>query len=199
MEMKQLALAALLLFGAATVQAQSKEPVPTTTYRGAPQTGFNRDNLFFGGNFGLSFGNYTLVNVSPQVGYRFNRYFAAGAGVNFIYSSVKQEYTDSRLNYRDNFGVAGLNAFGRVYPVDYLILQIQPEANYTWGKRKFSYGSSEQTLEGKIVPSLVGGAGAVIPAGRGSFIVMAQYDLLQQDRNPYGSQIFINFGYNIGF
>ncbi len=27
---------------------------------------------------------------------------------------------------------------------------------------------------------------------------MAQYDLLQQERSPYGSQAFFNFGYNIG-
>ena len=193
MEMKQLVLAALFLFGVATVQAQDNEPVKATTYKGAPESGFNRDNLFFGGNFGLSFGNYTLVNVSPQVGYRFNRYFAAGAGVNFIYSSMKY------YGYKDNFGVAGLNVFGRAYPIDYIILQIQPEANYTWGKRKFDNNTS-QTLDAKVVPSLIGGAGAVIPTGgRGSFIIMAQYDLLQEDRSPYGSQVFFNFGYNIGF
>ena len=41
--------------------------------------GFQKERLFFGGNFGLTFGNYTLINVSPQIGYRFTDLFAAGS------------------------------------------------------------------------------------------------------------------------
>jgi hypothetical protein len=157
--------------------------------------GFDKDKLFFGGTFGLGFGSSsTLINVSPQVGYRFNRYLAAGAGVNFIYSSFKYY----GLGYKANYGVTGLNVFGRVYPIDYAFLQVQPEMNYTWGKYKFDDGS-EQKLDGKLVPSLLGGVGAAIPAGRGFFIVMVQYDLLQNSRTPYGDKAFFNFGYNIGF
>ncbi|HEY8894921.1 MAG TPA: hypothetical protein VIM79_08890 [Niastella sp.] len=158
--------------------------------------GFDKSKLFFGGNFGLGFGNVsTLVNVSPQIGYRFNRYLAAGAGVNFIYTSNKYEY----LGYKEQYGVAGLNIFGRVYPIEYIFFQIQPEANYTWGKQKDLYSDAEYKLDSKVVPSLLGGVGAAIPAGRGYFIVSANYDLLQNTRSPYGSRTFFNFGYNIGF
>lgn len=163
-----------------------------------PRKGFDKSKLFFGGNFGLGFGsNSTLVNVSPQIGYRFNPYLAAGAGVNFIYSSYRYRY--STPEYKENYGVAGLNIFGRVYPIEYLFLQIQPELNYSWGKFKFYDGTPDLKLDGKIVPSLLGGAGAAIPAGRGAFIIMIQYDLLQEDRSPYGNRAFYNFGYNIGF
>jgi hypothetical protein len=172
----------------AVAQDEEKEPVKKR---------FDKSKLFFGGNFGLGFGNIsTLVNVSPQVGYRFNRYLAAGAGINFIYSSYKYEYE----GYKEQFGVTGLNVFGRVYPIQYAFLQLQPEANYTWGKYKFLDGNTpDYKLPGKIVPSLLGGIGAAIPAGRGYFIVMAQYDLLQNERSPYGSRAFYNFGYNFGF
>jgi hypothetical protein len=54
------------------------------------EKGFQKDRLFVGGNFGLSFGNYTFINVSPQLGYRFNRFLAAGAGVNLQYVGIKQ-------------------------------------------------------------------------------------------------------------
>jgi hypothetical protein len=158
--------------------------------------GFDKSKLFFGGNFGLGFGNVsTLVNVSPQIGYRFNRYLAAGTGINFIYTSNKYEY----LGYKEQYGVAGLNIFGRVYPIEYIFFQLQPEANYTWGKQKDLYSEAEYKLDSKVVPSLLGGVGAAIPAGRGYFIVSANYDLLQNTRSPYGSRTFFNFGYNIGF
>jgi hypothetical protein len=191
--MKKFLLTACLfaLFSAVAVAQDGEEEEPA-------KQGFDKSKLFFGGNFGLGFGSVsTLVNVSPQVGYRFNRYFAAGAGINFIYSSYKYEWANP--SYKEQFGVTGLNIFGRVYPIEYAFLQLQPEANYTWGKYKFYDDIPDIKLDSKVVPSLLGGIGAAIPAGRGYFIVMAQYDLLQNERSPYGNRAFFNFGYNIGF
>lgn len=186
---KYLLTACLLALFTVVAVAQDEQEEPE-------RKGFDRDKLFFGGNFGLGFGNVsTLVNVSPQVGYRFNRYVAAGAGINFIYSSYKYQFA----GYKEQYGVTGLNIFGRFYPIEYVFVQAQPEANYTWLKYKFDNGEPDYKFPNKIVPSLLGGIGAAIPAGRGAFIVMAQYDLLQQERSPYGNRAFFNFGYNIGF
>jgi len=117
-------------------------------------------------------------------------------GVNFIYSSTRYRYYQP--SYRENFGVAGLNVFGRVYPIQYAFIQLQPEANYIWGKRKYDDGGPDDVLNGKITPSLLAGAGAAIPAGRGAFIIMAQYDILQNNRSPYGEKVFVSFGFNFG-
>ena len=180
--MRKIIFASVLALVALTVKAQDEEE--------PKEKGFKKENLFFGGNFGLSFGSYTLINVSPQVGYRFNRYLAAGTGINFIYSSSKF------FGYRENYGVAGLNIFGRVYPIEQAFIQLQPEANYTWGKQKFD-GGTEVKLDGKIVPSVLAGAGVAIPIGqRGAMLVMVQYDILQQDRSPYGSNAFVSIGFN---
>ena len=189
--MKNTLLTACLVafFGMVTFAQDEEEPA---------QKGFDKNKLFFGGNFGLGFGNVsTLVNISPQVGYRFNRYLAAGAGVNFIYSSYHYYYTTPE--YKEQYGVTGLNVFGRVYPIPYLFFQVQPELNYVWGKYKFYDGGPDLKLDSKFVPSVLGGVGAAIPAGRGAFIVMANYDLLQNERSPYSNRAFFNFGYNIGF
>ncbi len=163
--------------------------------------GFDKSRLFFGGNFGLSFGSdYTLVNISPQIGYHFSPYFAAGTGINFIYSSEK--YYDSYGNdaFRYNYGVVGLNVFGRVYPIRQLFFQVQPELNYTWGTINYYNPSEKDKLDPAFVPSLLGGVGGAIPAGgNGAFLIMLQYDLLQQSRSPYGNHAFFSFGYNIGF
>jgi hypothetical protein len=179
--MRKIIFASVLALLALTVKAQDEEE--------PKEKGFKKENLFFGGSFGLSFGSYTLINVSPQVGYKFNRYFSAGTGVNLIYSSSKV------FDFRENYGVAGLNIFGRVYPIQQAFVQLQPEANYTWGKQKW-YDGTEYKLDGKIVPSLLAGAGVAIPIGRGAMLVMLQYDLLQQDRSPYGRNAFVSIGFN---
>lgn len=165
-----------------------------------PHSGFDKSKLFFGGNFGLNFGEISLVNISPQVGYRFNPVLAAGAGLSYIYSGIKyRDFNGNRL-YRDDYNVAGINIFGRVYPIEQVLLQLQPEMNYTWGKRKsYSTAVAGGRIDGKFVPSLLAGAGASLPAGRGAFIAMIQYDLLQDARSPYGNRPFFNFGYNVGF
>ncbi|MDE3249388.1 MAG: hypothetical protein KGO82_12045 [Bacteroidota bacterium] len=195
--MKYTLLFSLLVF-AGLAHAQDQEPQPEK--QEAPK-GFDKSRLFIGGNLGLNFSSYyTLVNVSPQLGYRFNDYIAAGAGVNFIYSSQKDYYTNGVEYSRTNYGVAGLNIFGRVYPIQQVFLQLQPEMNYTWGKRKYYDGlTPPYKYNGEITPSLLGGVGGALSGGGNSaFIIMIQYDLLQNNRTPYGSRPFFSFGYNIG-
>jgi len=162
--------------------------------------GFQKEKLFVGGNFGLSFGTYTLINISPQVGYRFTDYVAAGLGINAQYISEKvYNYYNGQADYKISRGVTGLNVFGRVYPINQIMLQIQPEANYVFGNTKY-YNSSIGTtkLDALIVPSLLIGGGAVIPSGRGSFIASLFYDVLQNINSPYGARPIYTFGYNVG-
>ncbi|MBS1654139.1 MAG: hypothetical protein JSU05_04770 [Bacteroidetes bacterium] len=160
--------------------------------------GFDKSKLFFGGNFGLSFGDYTLINISPQVGYRFNKTLAAGMGFNMQYISVKDR-PNGIIYSKTSQGVAGLNIFGRVYPAQFLLLQAQPEANYVWGKVKYYNGSPSDVLDARIVPSLLLGGGVAMPAGRGAFLATVFYDVLQNTYSPYGRQAIFNFGYNFGF
>lgn len=188
--MRKILLMSFLVLSFISVNAQEEEE----------QRGFDRSKLFIGGNFGMSFGNSTFINVSPQIGYRFKDWFAAGTGLNFQYSSFRSRNFSGATVSRENYGVVGLNIFGRVYPLQQVLLQVQPEMNYTWGKFKL-YGppDSESTLAGKFVPSVLLGAGGAIPMGRGAMIIMAQYDILQNERTPYGNRVFYNFGYNVGF
>jgi hypothetical protein len=184
-------LLVLLLSSCSFMAFAQDEPV-----EGEEKKGFDPEKLFFGGTFGASFGNYTFVNVSPIVGYRFNRYFAAGTGINFIYSSSKYDYGNPNLDYRNEYGVVGLPIFGRFYPIEVIIIHAQPEINYTWGKVKFYDGTPEQKLEGKFVPCLLVGGGAAIPMGRGAMTVMLQYDVIQDVRSPYGTNPFLSIGFS---
>jgi hypothetical protein len=169
--------------------AQNENPEPA-------QKGFDKSKLFLGGNFGLGFGTTTSIILSPQVGYRFNDYLAAGAGVNFNYYSYKNFYTNGADYSRTSLGYTGLNVFGRIYPVKYILLQAQPEINYTWGGVKYYDGAKESI--GQFVPSFLIGGGAVIPTGgrNGALLLMIQYDVLQQTYAPYGNRAFFSMGYN---
>lgn len=158
--------------------------------------GFQRDKVFVGGNFGLGFGTYTVINVSPQIGYRFTDLFAAGAGVNFQYLSIKQDMGAGP--YRTSQGVVGLNVFGRAYPIKQFMLQLQPEANYIFGKLKYLDTNEEYKTNTEIIPSLLAGGGLVIPSGRGAMILSVFYDLLQRPNAPYGNRPFLNFTFNVG-
>lgn len=153
---------------------------------------------FTGGNFGLSFGNFTFINISPQIGYRFTERFAAGGGVNFQYISNRTRINNT-TTYRSNRGVGGLNVFGRVYPIQQLMLQVQPEANYVWGKDRDFVAGQEFRFGGRMVPSLLLGGGAVLPAGRNAMILSVFYDVVQNPDAPYGNRPIVNIGYNIGF
>lgn len=161
-----------------------------------PQGKFDPDRLFFGGSFGVTFGDFTFINLSPQVGYAFNQYLAAGGGINFIFSSDKVRGYNGQELYKQSSGFAGLNVFGRVYPIRFLFISAQPELNYSWGKIEYyNPPAPDYKLEGKFVPSLLLGGGVAIPAGRGAMLISAQYDVLYSDRTPYGNNIFFSFGY----
>jgi hypothetical protein len=190
---KQLLILCFLVLGSVAL-AQDEEP--------EEKKGFQKDKLFIGGNFGLTFGDYTLINISPQLGYRFNKTLAAGVGINAQYISYKQRdyYTNDPL-YKSSRGVGGLNIFGRVYPIQNIMLQVQPELNYVFGKEVYFQPPPKQeyNLNAEIVPSLLLGGGAVLPAGKGALIASVFYDVLQKDNNPYGRRPIYNFGYNISF
>ncbi len=180
----------ILLLGSAlavqSVSAQEGQEQPE-------KKGFDKSKLFFGGNFGLGLGSHTTsIIVSPQVGYRFNEHLAAGAGINVNYYSFK-DLRDVRTNY----GYTGLNAFGRIYPVSYLLVQAQPELNYSWGSVKYPDNNGTQKLKGQLVPSLLLGGGASISTGgNGALLLLIQYDVLQESRSPYGNKAFFSMGFN---
>jgi hypothetical protein len=178
-----------IVFLAVAVQAQEEE---------TPKKGFQKEKLFFGGTFGLMFGDYTFINISPHLGYRFTKLFAAGFGINAQYVQFKD--WDNGDEFQQKQTIFGLNIFGRLYPIPHLMLQAQPEVNYSYGKITY-YGppKEEYRLDAIIIPSLLLGGGAVIPSGKGEMIISILYDVLQDENSPYGRRPVYAIGYNFSF
>ncbi len=153
--------------------------------------GFDKDRLFLGGNFGAGFGDFTQIIVSPQVGYRFSQFFAAGVGVNLQYVSQKSFDQQGNPFFKQSQSVFGANLFARAYPIRQAFIQIQPEFNFNKGKFKY-YNSiiPEETFRSNA-PSLLVGAGIGM---NGGFIAL-NYDLLQNPNSPYSNTVFVSVGF----
>jgi len=78
----------LILFGICLFLAQVKQS--SAQYLEKEPTPVQR--IFWGGNIGLMFGNYTYIAVDPVVGYRLTNRLSAGIGGN--YSWTKSTYYD---------------------------------------------------------------------------------------------------------
>lgn len=149
---------------------------------------FQLNKLSVSGGLGLQFGDYTVVNVAPQVGYNFTNYLNAGAG--FTYTYYKEKY--NQLKQTNSY--FGLNLYGKLYPIPYVVLMVQPELNRMWQTVKdIRTGISEKTEE--VVPVCLVGGGVRF----GPMTLMLQYDLAQDKYSPYGNRIFYSVGYTFGF
>ena len=192
-QMKKWILLLTVLY-AGTAFAQDEDPVATKP-KPVEKKGFKKENIFLGGNLGVQFGSYTFVNVSPQVGYHFNKHFEAGAGVNLQY--VSQKVYDQYGNdfYKESYYVFGGNLFARVFPVRPVFLQIQPE--YNWINARLKYYNSSYPVQKYTAhaPSLLVGIGASFDGG----LISIMYDVLQNPASPYSSKPFLSIGIGYGF
>jgi hypothetical protein len=188
--MKKFCLALLLLFGSLSGFAQEEN-----------DEGNQQNKFFAGGNFGLALGRFTMVNLNPQVGYRFNRYIGAGLGLNLVYASQRQRDPFTRQDYRKLVqGITGLNTFVRIYPTQRFLVQLQPEANYIFGKEIF-YQPVKETykIDAEIIPSFLVGGGMVTPMPKGAMLFTVMFDVVQNPASPYGNRPIVNVGYNFNF
>lgn len=149
--------------------------------------GFDASKLSFGGGIGLQFGNYTVINVSPQVGYDFSKYITAGMGLGYTY------YSDKGYGYKWNNSYLSFDLFARFYPVEFLVIGIQPEISRMW--KNIKYNDGEKYNETKFVPSFLVGGGVRL----GSMIAMLQYDIVRDNNSPYGDGLFYTIGYTFKF
>jgi hypothetical protein len=152
---------------------------------------FDRSKLEFGGNLGLQFGDYTLINIAPQIGYRLTSYFTAGAGVSYTYLKDKF-WSTSNQSYKYSASYFGMNVYGRFYPLQYAVISVQPEASRMWAT--YNYATGKERIN-EFVPSVLIGGGLRY----GPVIAMIQYDLIQDKNSPYSNSIFYSVGYTFGF
>ncbi|HEX8531321.1 MAG TPA: hypothetical protein VF646_14920 [Cytophagales bacterium] len=192
--------AAMLFFlsFAALAQDQS-EPDSLYRRRGANKTAEApgakpnwMERISLGGNFGLSLGNPTYINLAPLVGYRVNDRLTPGGGVTYIYSRVRdiygQSFSSSIYGGRVNVQYAIIPRFAPI--VEYEALNVA----------YLNYNAAGEIVEARRwIGNPMVGATVLFPIGRKSnFGLTALYNLnftTNQAYSPYNSPWVIRAGF----
>ncbi len=201
--MKKLLLP-IILFFAFISSVQSQYLMEEIDKAEKPEVQGNR--WVFGGDFGLMFGSYTYINISPTVGYRFTERLTAGTGITYLY--LKEEITYSYggvvSSYDHKTNVYG----GKLYANYALFTNLHEKINFSVGD-VVVYGEYEplnvdrytafngfMEKDGRVwAHGVLVGGGITLPIGKRSAVkVLYLYNLNETSNTPYENPILrINF------
>ena len=168
------------LISVATVYGQDISDTDEQTYR--DEKAPFKERLYIGGNFWMQFGTYTLIDVSPVVGYRFSERFSAGPGLIYQY-----------INYRG----LGISSYGGKVFARYLINEnLFAHSEYEYLNLGYNLVTGE--LSRTDVYSFFIGGGYTQRIGQRAFIfIMLLYNLIDSPYTPYTNPI-IRIGISAG-
>ena len=186
--MKKIFLFGCMLLSISTVFAQRNPPTyANSTNDDDGKKGFKRENIFMGGSLGLGFANHTFnVGANPEIGYSIAEWLDAGVAFNLNYNSQSADpygYYNQDTRYRAfNYG-AGV--FTRIYPVNFLFIQLQPEENWIHYNAKdyINNVTLSNTVQSSSFIAGVGYSQRIV--GQGSYFLMVGLDLLNNLNSPY--------------
>ncbi len=156
------------------------------------------DNLFYGGEFGASFGDYSQVYIAPSIGYRISSMFSTVFMVEYSRAWEKNlnDAEGDQLGY-NQFGVRGAIRFS---PIRQGYALLEP-AYYSYEnpvQRTSANNVIYYDKERREVPFIFLGAGVYQPIGnsRAGITAEIKVDLLQNKNSPYKDWAPV---YSIGF
>lgn len=150
-----------------------------------------KDRLWFGGGVVLMFGTVTNLGVAPLVGYKVDQKgkFSTGIGLNYYY------FKDDRYvpAYEStNYGWSVFTRY-RVIPQAYLHAEFNNQ-NYE------IFNPFSDVAQREWVPFLLLGGGISQHLGGNSYLTFQiLWDVILDERSPYGGQPWITGGVGVGF
>lgn len=145
------------------------------------------DNLFYGGEFGAVFGDYTSISITPQIGYKISNYFSTILKIGYAYASNKdyKDVSGSTLYYNQYGG----SVVVRFAPIRQFYLMLEP-AYYSYElpvQRLSAVNMYYYDKERQAVPFVYLGAGTYQGFGSSGFGLTAEIkvDLLRDSNSPY--------------
>lgn len=136
--------------------------------------------VFIGGDLGASFGEYTVVRVSPLIGYNISPYVSTG--VKFIYMHSWEEVNQNTVSATTlQSNTIGGNVFVQYNPIPTFFLK--GEFEYDIFK---NYETTQNTQENTGVPFLfLGGGYTQAIAPNLNFNLGIKVDVLNNENSPF--------------
>ncbi|QCR21664.1 hypothetical protein [Pontibacter sp. SGAir0037] len=187
------------------VQTPPPVAAPVEQTAGAEERPTLMDRLYTGGGFGLQFGYYTNISLSPILGYMATDKFWFGGGLVYQYQSIRlEDYYTGRPAGRVSMQNYGVKFFvqqeflnleesflgGRILAHgEYEILSLQLKEQDSFGNILSSRRTEDTPLLGLGYRQRLGGRGA-------SADLYFLYNLSNSPYTPYSNPV-IRFGFNI--
>ncbi|MBP7076372.1 MAG: hypothetical protein KBB11_04950 [Bacteroidales bacterium] len=147
--------------------------------------------IFYGGDMGLSFGRITLINISPQVGYRITNRWSAGIGGTYIY------YKDNDFNFHMNiWGIQEFMSFTLIKDLSNILpfgneiggLLVYGELNHMFLYRSISNPPGNDRYW--ITSPLLGPAYQLRVGNRSYLLIMLLYNFNESAESPLTNPVF---------
>jgi hypothetical protein len=183
--MKQFYKAVFIILISVSVFSESFAQPPETG-----ETFWNK--VYFGGNLGLQFGDQTIVDVNPLVGYRLTERLSVGFTVTYIYYHFKDPF--SNFNYSSD--IYGGSIFTRYFILENIFAHVEAEVlNLEVPKYLFN---NYEFVRDNVFGFYVGGGYRQALGDRSSINILLLYNLNENRNSPYQNPIIrIGFGFGI--
>ncbi len=151
-----------------------------------------KDKLFFGGDFGLSFGAVTYIELSPAIGYRLTDKLSAGVGVIYKYISSKNYYS----TYSFSTSIYGGKMFANYMVTNNFFPHVEFEV-LSLEHKYFDFLGNYPDDGRYLYESLFVGAGYRYPIGKNSYITtVLLYNINHSSNSFYPSPYVWRLGFN---
>jgi len=125
------------------------------------------------------------IGLNPELVKSYNEYVDLGAAINFYYASYKYLDNAGNLMSRTNNTQLGLGGFARIWPIQKIFIQIQPEYNWSFSKARDFSSSGISGSVSVSAPSILTGIGYGQRSENGFSYFSIMYDLINSPQSPY--------------
>ncbi len=150
----------------------------------------NNNPVFLGGNLVIGGGSGSFqIGLNPEMYKRVNDFVDLGAATNLFFQSFNPTISNGLPGTSSRSFQFGMGGFTRIWPLEKVFIQIQPEYNYTWSRFKdrgtdgVNAGASRSIGFG--AESLLAGFGYGSRSENGMTYFSVMFDLLKNPNSPY--------------
>ena len=143
------------------------------------------DRIVVGGSLGAQFGNLTVIQVAPNIGYQLTEEWIAGIGMRYYYLN------DKDFNYKTD--IYGGSIFSQYYFLESFVAHGEVEML----NREVYYPGEREFRRVNVTSVLVGGGVRLHAGGNTYFTILGLWNLNESFESPYVNPI-IRAGIAVG-